>query len=158
MATLVRWSPWGELTSLHAQMDQLFQHVVGEPRTADERDDYLTLPIDVRQTDGAYVFEASVPGFKPEEVEVTVDSGVLTIKGERTGAREAEEGSYIRRERRSASVLRQVSLPGEVDADGISAQFSNGVLTVSVPRIPKAQPRRIAIEAGNAAPAGSAAN
>jgi len=68
---MVRWNPWGELSSLHEQMDQLFQQVFGEPLTRNGGGEHLTLPVDIRQTESSYVLEASAPGFSPEEVEVT---------------------------------------------------------------------------------------
>lgn len=146
---LVRWSPWGELPSLHDQMDQLFQQVFGEPLARQNGDEHLTLPVDIRQTENSYIIEASVPGFSPDHVAVTYEDGVLTISGERRADRESKEGDYVRRERRTASVFRQVSLPGEIESDGISAAFENGVLTVTVPRIAKAQPKRIPVTAGS---------
>jgi len=149
--TVVRWSPWGELTSLHEQMDQLFQQVFGETPARRDGGELLTLPVDIRQTGNAYILEASVPGFTPDEVEVTYDAGILTIRGERRSESQSGEGDYVRRERRSASVFRQISLPGEIQPDGIAAGFENGVLTVTVPRVPKAQPKRIPVSAGSSA-------
>ena len=146
---LVRWSPWGELSSLHEQMDQLFQQVFGEPLTRQDGGEHLTLPVDIRQTDSSYILEASVPGFSPDDVEVTYGDGLLTISGERRADRASKEGDYVRRERRTASVFRQVSLPGEIEPEGISAAFENGVLTITVPRIAKAQPKRIPVTAGS---------
>jgi HSP20 family protein len=84
---MVRWNPWGELSSLHEQMDQLFQQVFGDPLTRGDGGAHAALPVDIRQADGSYILEASVPGFKPDEVEVTYDDGILTISGERRGER-----------------------------------------------------------------------
>lgn len=147
---IVRWNPWSDLFELHNQMDQLFQSIGGtdtRPSTNGGAD-YVTLPVDIRQTDEAFVIDASVPGFRPEDVEVTFDAGVLTIKGQHDTQTENKEGSYVRRERRTASVFRQVGLPAEVRADEISARFDNGVLHVTVPRAQKSQPKRIPVTAG----------
>jgi len=145
---LVRWSPWGELFDLHTQVDQLFQSLA--PDTARPNGhEFVNLPVDVRQTDEAFAIEASVPGFRPEDVEVTFEEGVLTIKGNRTAETENKNGTYVRRERRVTSVFRQVALPAEVRADEISATFDNGVLLVNVPRAQKAQPKRIPVSAGS---------
>lgn len=149
MAGLTRWNPWSDLFSLHDQMDQLFNEAFGgtlAPRGSAEV--ATTLPIDIRQTDEAFVLEASVPGFSPEDVEVTVDQNVLTIKGTRQQESEDRKNGWIRRERRTGSVYRQVMLPAEVRADEISASFDKGVLTVTVPRAQKAQPRRISVSTG----------
>src|SRR5205807_2260139 len=97
----------------------------------------------------ARVSEASVPGFTPEQVEVTFEDGTLTIKGQRSSESEEKKGEYVRRERRHASVYRRVGLPAEVRADEISASFDNGVLRITVPRAQKAQPKRIPVTAGS---------
>jgi HSP20 family protein len=148
MAGVIRYNPWGELTSLHDQMDQLFQQVFGEPLTRSNGVEKLSLPVDIRQTDTSFVVEASVPGFAPDEVEVTFDNGVLTIQGERRAESEKKDGDYVRRERRTASVFRQLTLPSEVEPDRITAGFENGVLSVTIPRVPKTQPKRIPVTTG----------
>lgn len=151
MAGLTRWNPWQELFSLHDQMDQLFNEAFGGlagPRSGGGGEKAMTLPIDIRQTGEAFVLEASVPGFKPEDVEVTVDQNVLTIQGTQTQEAEEQKGGWVRRERRTGSFHRQVVLPAEVRADEITASFENGVLTVTVPRAQKAQPKRIRVAPG----------
>ena len=146
MAIVGRWNPWSDLLTLHSQMDQLFESAYGS-RRGDGTESYelANLPVDIHQTDDAYTIEASVPGFRPEDVEVTLEDGVLTIRGSLRAENSRDEKGYIRRERRMTSVYRQIGLPQEVQADGISASFTNGVLTVRVPRTPKAQPKRIPV-------------
>jgi HSP20 family protein len=129
-------------------MDQLFQQVFGEPLARSSNVAELTLPVDIRQSEASYVIEASVPGFRPDEVEVTYDDGVLTIRGERRASNDTTEGDYVRRERRVASVFRQVVLPGEIQPDGITATFESGVLAVTVPRVAKPEPKRIPVTSG----------
>ena len=142
---VARWSPWNDLFDLHNQVDQLFQSLAEPAKTNAGATEFMNLPIDIGQTDGEFVIEASVPGFKPEEVEVTFEDGVLTIKGERREQQEKKEGHYVRRERRMASVYRQIGLPAEVRADEIRASFENGVLRITVPRAKKAEPKRIPV-------------
>src|SRR6266705_1922829 len=104
--TLIRWSPWSDLFDLHSQVDHLFQSLA--PDTVRMNGDEIAgLPVDIRQTDEAFVIEASVPGFRPEDVEVTFADGLLTIKGNRTAETEKKTGTYVRRERTVASVFRQ---------------------------------------------------
>ncbi|MBV9100245.1 MAG: Hsp20/alpha crystallin family protein [Candidatus Dormibacteraeota bacterium] len=146
---IVRWNPWNDLFDLHSQMDELFQSLSGnETGLRNGGGEYANLPVDIRQTDESFVIEASVPGFRPEDVELTFDAGVLTIKGQRKSETEDKQGSYVRRERRQMSVYRQVGLPAEVRAEEISANFDNGVLRVTVPRAQKAQPKRIPVTTG----------
>ncbi len=137
---VVRWNPWSDLFDLHTQMDHLFSTPASRNDT-----DYMSLPVDIKQTDAAFIVEASVPGFKPEEVEVTFDDGMLTIAGRRSAVESSKDTTYVRRERRVMSVFRQVGLPAEVRADDITASFEHGVLRIEIPRAQKAQPKRIPV-------------
>ncbi len=144
---LVRWNPWSDLFSLSNQMDQLFQSTLPQPESRNGGEQF-SLPVDIRQSDAAFTIEASVPGFDPQNVEVTFEDGVLSIKGTYDDEHERTGAGYVRRERRTGSVYRQIGLPAEVRADEISAAFHNGVLTVTVPRAAKAQPKRIPVSTG----------
>lgn len=146
---IARWNPWNDLFDLQGQVDQLFQSLTGgTSRQPNGGAEMMNLPVDIRQTDNEFVIEASVPGFRPDDVEVTFDDGVLTVRGQRRVENEETQGQYVRRERRLTSVYRQIGLPAEVRADEISASFDNGVLRVTVPRAQKAQPKRIQVTTG----------
>jgi len=154
-----RWDPWTDLFTLQNEVQRLLNGswgtgvgaaaaVESTPRLA-----AVSLPLDIRQTDQAFVIEASVPGFRPDQVEVTVEHGILTIQGQRP-AEEPPEGVYLRRERGLRAFFRQLTLPGDVREDGIAASFEHGVLTISVPRVESAQPRRIQVQSAAALPTG----
>lgn len=102
------------------------------------------LPVDIKETDTAVVVEASVPGFKPEELEVTIEEGVLTIQAQREGSAESKDG-YLRRERHWGSLYRQVALPWEVQSDQAEANFDNGVLTITLPKAPSSPPVKVQV-------------
>jgi HSP20 family protein len=142
---LVRWNPWNDLFSLQNQMEQLFNGAFGGVDNTG-RTGVANLAIDIRQADDAYIIDASVPGFSPEDIEVTLDNSLLTIAGKMSTQSENSQGGYLHRERRMTSVFRQVSLPAEVRADDISADFKNGVLTIRVPRVKKTEPKRITVQ------------
>ena len=114
------------------------------------------LPIDVRQTEDASVIEASVPGFSPDQVHVTVDQNWLVIHADRNQESETTEAGYVRRERRSASVHRRLALPEEIDVERISASFQNGELAITVPRTARPEPRRVPVSVAPALAAGEA--
>ncbi len=144
---VLRWNPWNELFDLHSHMDELFQTLNPDRlRSAGgDRAGYVHLPVDVRQTEDAFLVEASVPGLAPDEVEVTFDGGVLTIAGNHRARDEQREDTYIRRERGMTSVFRQISFPSDVRPEEITASFVNGELTITVPRAHKASPMRIPV-------------
>jgi HSP20 family protein len=104
-----------------------------------------TLPLDVQETDDAITISASVPGVDAENIDVTLDDGVLTIKGA-TGS-EAEEANddYVIRERRSGSFQRSIQLPDTVDADNAESTYEQGVLTVTLPKTEAAKPKSLPI-------------
>jgi len=103
--------------------------------------------IDVLQRDEDLVIRAELPGAKPEDVDVTVQNGVLTISGKREEEREEERGGYLVRERRYGSFRRSLQLPGDVDESKINARFENGVLEVTIQGAAAAQePKRVQIE------------
>ncbi len=144
--TLIRWNPWTDLTSLQDQMDQLMTQVFGsDVRWPESGTSLMTLPVDVRQSETEFIVEASIPGFKPEDVEITVDNGTLTIQGEMHEEKEEKKGEYVRRERRRGSFARTLQLPSEVREDDVKATFENGILTVELPRQEKAHPKRVPV-------------
>lgn len=100
-----------------------------------------TVPVDISERDGALVVEASLPGFKKDEIDVQVHEGVLTIKAERAQESEERTEQYHRRERSWGAVNRRISLPAEVDEAAVDAELKNGVLTLRLPlpaqRVPK---------------------
>jgi HSP20 family protein len=108
-----------------------------------------SLPIDVSETDEGYRVQATLPGFQPEHVDVTVTDGVLSIEAKRSEEKTEEKGRYLRREVFSGNYRRRLTLPGDVKPEDIKASFENGVLTVQVPRVPKPEPVKVAISAGS---------
>jgi HSP20 family protein len=102
---------------------------------------------DVQRTETGYRLQAALPGFKPEEVEVTLDRGVLTVSARRSEERETEQGRYLRREVFSGSFLRRFALPEGVTADGVEATFENGLLTIAVAHAPASEAVRIPVGA-----------
>lgn len=142
---IARWSPSQELTNLHTTMDRLFGDWFQNP---DVGTTSLTfrLPVDVSETDNAYVIRAPVPGFRPEDVEVTVAGSILSISAHRQEQAEEREGNYIRREMIMGDFERQIALPDDAKPDSVNATFENGVLRVEVPRTPRPQPKKIEVK------------
>lgn len=148
-----RWDPWSELAGLHNTMDRIFGDAFGGRQGGGEREGRRWssfLPVNVSEDDTGYELSAPVPGYRPEDIEVTFSDGVLTIKAERTEQREdqAQQGQYLRREFFLGDSLRQIQLSGEIDADKIEASVDHGLLTVRVPKAAAVQPKRIQIASG----------
>ncbi len=102
-------------------------------------------PVDVREEADRFVISADLPGIDPQEIEVQMDKGILTIQGERKPAVAAEGARHARVERRHGAFHRRFALPDSADAEGIVASGSNGVLEVSIPKKAETTPRRIQV-------------
>jgi len=103
--------------------------------------------VDIYETKDDVVVKASLPGVKPEDIEVSVVGDTLTIKGEVKEEKDIKEENYIRKERRYGSFCRSFTLPVSVDADKATAEFENGVLTLTLPKAEEVKPKTIAIKA-----------
>jgi HSP20 family protein len=107
---------------------------------------------DMRETDDAYVVEVELAGVKPEDTEVTLDGQTLVIRGQYGEEREenGKGGRYLVRERRTGTFARAITLPGGIDADKVTSSFTNGELTITLPKVAEAKARRIPVSAGAA--------
>jgi HSP20 family protein len=148
MATLVRWDPFREVTSLRDEVNRLFSRTLGDTQGGS----VWSPPVDVFDNKDAIVLKVELPGLSPEDIDIEVDDNVLTIRGERKFEEAVEEGRYYRLERAYGSFQRSLALPQGVKADEIGAEFKDGVLEVRVPRADEVKPRKIAV--GTAAEVG----
>ncbi len=110
------------------------------------------MPMDLYRERDHYVLSADLPGIDPGSVDIDVDGQLLTIRAERT-LRSAEGVKWLTRERESGSFLRQLNLGQGVDTEGIAARYENGVLSVTIPVIERAKPRKIEVISGESAEA-----
>jgi len=145
---LVRYEPWGLLNQLHGEIDRLFDNRL--QRYGDDREQLATsdwVPaVDIREEEDRYVIHADVPGVKPEDIEVHMEDGVLSIKGQRESETKEEREGYKRVERVRGSFFRRFSLPDGANAEAISAKSVNGVLEIVIPKQAKVMPKRIKVE------------
>ena len=137
---LQRWYP-RELRGVDTPFDRLWRGFGLRPFTGRDLG-YRVPALDVEETDGSLVVKASVPGVRAEDIEVTTEGGVLTIKAESSKEDEAKEGSYLIRERRTGLFYRSIRLPEVVDAESAESSYENGVLTVSLPKHEDRKARR----------------
>jgi len=144
---MVRWDPGREMVSLREAMDRLFEESFLQPGAFGGEKAAGMLPLDVYETENEVVVKATVPGVKPEDIDVTLTGDVLSIKGEYKSEEKTEKRNYLRQERRYGSFSRQVSLPVAVNSDQCQATFENGVLTLELPKADAAKAKSIRVTA-----------
>jgi HSP20 family protein len=130
-------------------MDRLWDKAMAWPDLWGHALDEFGVAVDVAEDDKAYTVKASVPGVKPEEIEVTLANDVLTIKGEAKEDKTIEKDNYHLRERRYGSFLRRIALPLAAETEKVDATYENGVLTVHVPKSPEVTPHKIAVKSAS---------
>lgn len=148
MYTLTRWDPFRDMMIMRNSMDRLFDSYL---RGEDGEPTAWSLALDVAEKPDEFVVKASLPGVKPEDVEVTYSENVLTIKGEVQSEEEKEDSRWHLRERRYGFFTRSITLPRGIQGDAIEASYDAGVLTLHLPKREEVKPKRIAIRSGEKA-------
>ena len=155
MTIVRRPSPFGELLSLRQAMDRLFDDDSMRPLSWSAASAGPAIPLDLVTTPDALIVRAALPGVRPEDVEITVENGTLTIAGSTVEAKDVEEGSELLREIHRGSFSRSVTLPNGLEPDRASAEFEHGILRLRIPKAEQLKPRQIRISTvsdGHAAP------
>jgi HSP20 family protein len=147
VANITRWDPFGEMVHLRQAMDRLFDESFTRPWRLLDREGETFVPLDVYETEGDLVVKVSLPGVKPEDVDVSISGDTLSIKGEFKFEEETKKPSYYRQERRYGSFHRALTLPTEVEADKAEAVFEHGVLTLTMPKAETVKPKTIKVKA-----------
>jgi HSP20 family protein len=143
---IVRWEPFREMLSLREAMNRLFEDSFVRPLGFTDIDGKL-LAVDVLDAKDDIVVKATVPGVKPEDIDITLTGDTLTIKGEFKAEEKKQEASYLRQERRYGSFERTLALPTRVVADKARADFEHGVLTLTLPKAEEVKPKAVKINA-----------
>ena len=138
-----RWDPFQDLLAIQDEMNQVFG------RARQGQGGRVWAPaLDISERKDAYVVTVEVPGIKAEDLDITLEDGLLTIKGERHFTQDSSDQQFHRVERRYGSFRRSITLPSQVQADAIEASFEDGVLEVVVPKAEEAKPKKITVRAG----------
>jgi len=135
------------MLSLREAMNQLMEESFVRPTTAQGGKNFVPA-LDLSETAEGYLVEAALPGLKPEDVEITVENNVLTIKGETHQEVDDKQRNFHRVERRFGSFQRTIGLPTTVKADQIQASLTNGVLRLEIPKAEEVKPRKISVNVG----------
>jgi HSP20 family protein len=144
--SLQRWQPFSEVLTLRNAVDQLFEDSIVRPSAYLSAVESRGIPLNAYETKDEVVVKASLPGFKPEEVEVSLIGDTLTIKGEHKEEKEEKEGEYWLKEHRYGSFSRSFTIPVEVKGEKAEAAFDNGVLTLTLPKAEEVKPKQIKIK------------
>ena len=145
---IVRWTdPFREFAQLQNRINRVFTDTYGRADEGLLTSGAWIPPVDIFQNgDDEVVLKAELPDMKREDIEITVDNGTLTLKGEKKISSDVKEESYHRIERHYGTFTRTFSLPRTVDAAKVAAEYKNGVLTVRLPLREEAKPRQIKVD------------
>jgi HSP20 family protein len=138
-------SPWSMLDQWHDEMGRLLNMPSGRDDTSMVEGSDWSPAVDIKEEEQRYLIHADIPGVKSDEIEVSMEQGVLTIKGERRHESTESSKGYKRLERSHGVFIRRFSLPDSVDANNITASSKDGVLEVILPKTAPEQPRRIEV-------------
>ena len=146
MSNLTRWEPVREMMTLREAMDRLFDDAFTRPINL--RDGGWSAPaVDMYQTDDEVTVKVALPGFKADEVQINITGDVLTLRGEMKHEEDQKDKAWHIREHRWSSFERSVALPTAVTADKASADFENGILTITLPKAEEVKPKTISVKA-----------
>jgi HSP20 family protein len=155
MATMTRWDPFQDLRSAQdemAQMSPMLAHALGlhgQPQGSGRATAWAPA-LDISERKDAYLVTVELPGVEADDLDITMEDGLLTIQGERQFTSESSEQQFHRVERRYGAFRRSITLPAQVQAEQIEASFDDGVLQIVVPKMEEATPKRIQVRPGRA--------
>jgi len=145
MADLTLWEPLNDLMTMRDWMDRFIDRFWGRDLIGFGM--FETPPVDMYQTEDEVIVKATIPGVKPEDLQISVAGDVLTIRGEVKQEEETKNKTYHLRERRYGTFSRSFPLPTAVVADKAHAEFENGILTLVLPKAEEVRPKTITVKA-----------
>jgi len=140
LRTLVNMNPTAEARAIEDMFERLFGAPVRPTSNLAG-----TFPLDIYEREGKLMFTASVPGIDPKDLEIQIENNVLTIRGETRHEEESKEDKVYRREVSYGSFSRSVRLPEGLNLEAVDAEFKNGLVTISLPRVPEEKPKAVKV-------------
>ncbi len=149
MTNLIPWRDSHLVEEARREFDDVFRRVFGPLTENGNGNRKMTWSphIDMSESDKSIIVKADVPGVDPKDIDVTVQNGVLTLTGEKKEEREEKQKNYQRTERFFGQFYRAIALPTGVDENNVAATTSKGVITITIPKKPDAQPKKVTIKA-----------
>jgi HSP20 family protein len=147
--SLLRYQPWDGFSQVRDEMNRLLKAQFDEQDSDNSRvvTSHWAPAVDIKEEQSRFVIYADLPGVKVDDIEITMEKGVLTVRGERKLEKEEDRSSFRRIERSRGTFYRRFSLPDSADAERIQAKSRDGVLEIVIPKQEKSQPRKIAVQA-----------
>ena len=145
-----RWYPFNDLRQMQNTMDRMWRRAGSRSNGSEESPDIETwaVPLDVLRKGDDTIVRAAMPGVSPEDIRVSIEDNVLTIKAHTSQEFQDEDGDYLMRERRSGSFHRALRLPDSVDPDKVRPHFQHGVLSITVPKAEAKRARQLEVKVG----------
>jgi HSP20 family protein len=143
---MVRWDPFRELETFSSRLNRFFNQAA--PGTSDDAAAFAdwSPAIDFEESDREYLVKADVPDVQKDDIKVNVEDGVLSVEGERRQTKEETTKKFHRIERAYGSFVRRLVLPSDVDQQNVSAELTNGVLRIRLPKSDSAKPRSVQVK------------
>jgi HSP20 family protein len=145
MTTIARWEPFRGLSTLHDQVNRLFNETAFRGQGENSALTFWSPAVDIYETENELVVKADLPDVVEKDIDVRVENNLLTIRGERKFEKSVSEDNYLRVERNYGTFSRSFSLPNTVNAEQIHAEYKNGVLTVTMPKREESKPRQVKV-------------
>lgn len=143
---VVKWTPFGDLTTFRREVDRLFERFFGELPHLDLSGVGWTPHLDLTETKDRLTVKVELPGLEAKDLDITISGNTLTLKGEKRQQREEQDEHHHLLERSYGAFARKVELPATVAAGKATAAFKNGVLTITLPKTEEAKRKAIPIE------------
>lgn len=145
MSAITHWDPFRNLTTLQDEMNRLFEGAFAKGRGGQAELASWAPAVDIYEAENELVAKVDLPGVDEKDIDIRLENNTLTIRGERKFEKSVNEENYLRVERAYGSFTRTFSLPNIVNGEGINATYSNGVLTVHMPKREESKPKQVKI-------------
>jgi HSP20 family protein len=145
MNTVVRYEPFRGLSTLHDQVNRLFNETIFRGQGEESALTTWAPAVDIYETPNELVVKADLPDVAEKDIDIRLENNLLTIRGERKFEQNVSEDNYLRVERTYGSFSRSFSLPNTVNAEAIHADYKSGVLTVTLPKREESKPRQVKV-------------
>lgn len=142
---IMRYEPLSTFTQFQSELSKLLDRRLGNEDNSMVETSHWTPFVDIKEEANRFVLYADIPGVDPKDIEITMENGVLSIKGERMAEAKEEKHDYSRIERMKGVFYRRFALPDTADPENITAHGKHGVLEISIPKREKAKTRKIEV-------------